>query len=92
MAFEYIYKYTDNLHDRILKLKTDLLNEHDADKRKRMSNHAYALFDALVLYYETVLSAGKFVDQRRHCRAIMEKLEPAYCQGYFTKKTKKKTL
>lgn len=90
MAWEKIYNYATILHDEIQKLEDAIPNEHDAEKRRRMRCRCSSLFDALRMYYETVLSTGKFVDQRRYCRELMEKLNPAFCQAYFktTKKSK----
>lgn len=92
MAFEKIYNYATQLHDKIVKLEENIPNEPDADKRRKMRNESMAYFDALRMYYETVLASGKFVDQRRHCRELMEKLNPAWCQGYFKSKKSKATI
>ena len=60
------------------------------DKLRALNVQRDALFEALVIYYQTVLSTSKFVSQRQHCRELLIKLNPAWCQGYFKKsKTKK---
>lgn len=89
MAFEKIAEYTQQLHDNIVNLEKSIEQESDKEKRSFMRTGQSAMWAALVLYYQTVLQMPKFKSQRDHCRAIMEKLNPSWCQGYF-KTTKKK--
>lgn len=89
MAFDKLYDYTQQLHDEIVKLEQQILNEPEKEIRVGARIRHDAMWAALVLYFQTVLQMPKFKSQRDHCRAIMEKLNPAWCQGYF-KTTKKK--
>ena len=90
MAFEYIAEYSQQLHDEIVKLEQSILKEQDKEIRSGMRIRQSAMWAALVLYYQTVLQMPKFKSQRDHCRAIMEKLNPAWCEGYFKTSKKKK--
>lgn len=90
MAFEKLYDYTQQLHDEMVKLEEKILNDPDSDNRRRMRSTSDALFEAMRMYYDTVLQMSKFKSQRDHCRSIMEKLNPAWCQGYFKTSKKKK--
>lgn len=88
MAWEKIYSYTTKLHQRIQHFEKLLLDEANPTARIRLRAKADEAFRSLLEYYETVLSTGKFVDQRRHCREVIEQINPSFCDGYF--KTMKK--
>jgi len=88
MAFEKISEYAEKLYEEIRELERAIDREHNREIKQGMGIRSKALWAALVLYYQTVLQHSKFKSQRDHCRYLMEKLNPSWCQGYF--KTKKK--
>lgn len=91
MAFEKIDQYTDELCARIEKCNKALSEDADSyspDDRKVIRAISNAQFQCLVAYYETALQTAKFITQRNYCRKRMERINPAFCEGYF--KTNKK--
>ena len=88
MAWEKINEYTNSIETIYLKLNDRLDHEPDLINRSRLKGQLEILFQLLLMYHESVLLSAKFKMQRAHCRSILEKLNPAFCQGYF--KTKKK--
>lgn len=89
MAFEKINEFTNQIRDKYKSLDANSMNEPDETKRKRMYSEKWALFDALVIYYQTTLQTAKFRMQRDYCKQILTDLNPSWAKGYFSK-TKKK--
>ena len=64
-----VFEYIDKYTDEL------------AAKYKKSGRTEY-LF-ALISYYEIVLKAAKFKNQRKYCELVIFKIEPAYYKGYF---------
>ena len=85
MAFDYIYKMVDELE------KEHQYNVQKADEsygvdpaRARMhSSRADGIFQALVIFYNTVLQTGKFKSQREYGKTAIFRIKPAFAEGFF---------
>lgn len=93
MAFDGINKFIEALeceHDSLCQEEKQI-EQHWGDIPKENSQRSLALVNCkkmqilytLSLFHDTVLSHAKFRGQKVHCRSVMEKLNPSYCQGYF---------
>ena len=83
MAFEKISDYTEKIRQLILTAKRIGETHEDKGTRLRAFAKESDLFEALVVYHDTVLQTAKFKGQRQHCRKVLEELNPSYCKGYF---------
>jgi hypothetical protein len=85
MAFEYIYKMVDALEKEHQYNLTKAEENYSVDPaRARMHNtRADAFFQALLMYYETVLHTGKFKDQKEYGKRAIMRMNPLRAEGYF---------
>jgi len=76
MAFDKLYEFPDRIK-----------KEYEKAEANGEYKRAAALMDSLLIYYDTVCQTPKFRSQRDHTRSVMEKINPALCEGYFKSKS-----
>lgn len=55
----------------------------DADKKNDIK--AYSYLEAITAFYSIILKSAKFRSQRAYCKETIERLNPSFAKGYFSK-------
>jgi len=83
MAFEKINIYTNSLLAEYQKLETKINLHQEKVERDKLRAQQRGIFDAMILYHQSVLKMAKFQSQRIHMEDVLRKIQPAFCIGYL---------